>query len=157
MASQIVSHYRIIRKLGAGGMGEVFLAEDTRLDRKVAIKWLRTKAVASEQARKRLIREAKTAATLDHPNICTVHEIGEDGERAFIVMQYVEGETLADRLDSAPPDLRESVDIAAQVAEALIEAHSHGVVHRDIKPQNVIVTPRGQVKVLDFCFWAWPV
>ena len=150
MASQIVSHYRIIRKLGAGGMGEVFLAEDTRLDRKVAIKWLRTKAVASEQARKRLIREAKTAATLDHPNICTIHEIGEDGERAFIVMQYVEGETLADRLDSAPPDLRESVDIAAQVAEALIEAHSHGVVHRDIKPQNVIVTPRGQVKVLDF-------
>lgn len=128
----------------------MFLAEDTRLDRKVAIKWLRTKAVASEQARKRLIREAKTAATLDHPNICTVHEIGEDGERAFIVMQYVEGETLADRLDSAPPDLRESVDIAAQVAEALIEAHSHGVVHRDIKPQNVIVTPRGQVKVLDF-------
>ena len=131
-------------------MGEVFLAEDTRLDRKVAIKWLRAKALASKQARKRLIREAKTAATLDHPNICTIHEIGEEGERAFIVMQYVEGETLADRLESAPPNLQESVDIAAQVAEALTEAHSHGVVHRDIKPQNVIVTPRGQVKVLDF-------
>ena len=150
LASQIVSHYRIIRKLGAGGMGEVFLAEDTRLDRKVAIKWLHAKAMGSEQARKRLIREAKTAATLDHPNICTIHEIGEEGDRAFIVMQYVEGETLAGLLDNEPPNLQESVDIAAQVAEALTEAHSHGVVHRDIKPQNVIITPRGQVKVLDF-------
>ncbi len=151
----LISHYRIIRSLGTGGMGEVFLAEDTKLERQVAIKCLAPKAVGNEQAEKRLIREAKTAATLNHPNICTVHEVGEDGDRPFIVMQFVEGETLSLRLRNAPPNVQEAVDIAAQVAEALIEAHSHGVVHRDIKPQNLMITPRGQVKVLDFGLAKW--
>lgn len=155
MTPNLISHYRIIRKLGAGGMGEVFLAQDTKLERQVAIKCLAPKALGNEQAEKRLIREAKAAATLDHPNICTVHEVGEDGDRPFIVMQYVEGDTLSWRLRHAPPDVHEAVHIAAQVAEALIEAHSRGVVHRDIKPQNLIITPRGQVKVLDFGLAKW--
>jgi serine/threonine protein kinase/Flp pilus assembly protein TadD len=150
LVAQTVSHYRIIRKLGTGGMGEVFLAEDTSLNRKVAIKRLRAKALGNKQAQKRLIREAKAAAALDHPNICAIHEIGEEGDGAFIVMQYAEGETLAHRLDNNPPELDEAVDIASQIAEALVEAHSHGIVHRDIKPQNIIINSRGQVKVLDF-------
>ena len=150
MTPQTISHYRILRRLGAGGMGEVFLAQDTRLDRKVAIKCIREVAVGSEEARKRLIREARAAATLDHPNICTIHEIGEEGQRAFLVMQYVEGETLSLRLDRDPPNLQQSVEIAVQIAKALNEAHFHGIVHRDIKPQNIIITPAGQVKVLDF-------
>jgi len=136
-------------------MGEVFLAEDTRLERQVAIKCLAPKAFGDEQAEKRLIREAKAAATLNHPNICTVHEVGEDGDRHFIVMQFVEGETLSWRLRNAPPSVQESVDIAVQVAEALVEAHSRGVVHRDIKPQNLMITPRGLVKVLDFGLAKW--
>jgi len=136
-------------------MGEVFLAQDTKLERQVAIKCLAPKALGNEQAEKRLIREAKAAATLDHPNICTVHEVGEEGDRPFIVMQFVEGETLSYRLRNAPPSVQEAVDIAAQVAEALVEAHSRGVVHRDIKPQNLMVTPRGLVKVLDFGLAKW--
>lgn len=155
LTPSLISHYRTIRRLGRGGMGEVFLAEDTKLERQVAIKCLAPKAVGNEQAEKRLIREAKAAATLNHPNICTVHEVGEDGGRPFIVMQFVEGETLSWRLRNAPPNVQEAVDIAAQVAEALVEAHSRGVVHRDIKPQNLMITPRGQVKVLDFGLAKW--
>ena len=150
MASQRIAHYRIIQKLGAGGMGEVFLAEDTRLERKVAIKTLPAKSIDDEQARRRLFREARAAATLDHPNICAIHEVNEDGDCVFIVMQYVEGETLGEKLLASPLTTDEVLDIGIQVAEALSEAHSRGVIHRDIKPQNVIVTPRGQVKVLDF-------
>ncbi|HSE98405.1 MAG TPA: serine/threonine-protein kinase, partial [Blastocatellia bacterium] len=131
-------------------MGEVFLAEDTKLGRKVAVKFLNDKALGNEQARKRLIREAKAAATLDHPNICTIHEVNDEGENPFIVMQYIEGETLAQRIKNRSLEIIEAVDIAVQVTEALAEAHSHRIIHRDIKPQNVIVTGRGQVKVLDF-------
>ncbi|HEY5074786.1 MAG TPA: tetratricopeptide repeat protein [Pyrinomonadaceae bacterium] len=150
MVSQQLSHYQIIKKLGAGGMGEVFLAQDTRLERKVAIKILPAKSIEDSHARKRLIREAKAAATLDHPNICTIHEVNEEGADPFIVMQYIEGETLWDKVRNNPLAPAEVVHIGIQAAEALAEAHSHGIVHRDIKPQNVIITPRGQVKILDF-------
>jgi len=145
-----VLHYEILKKLGAGGMGEVFLAHDTRLDRRVAIKFLPVDAVQDERARKRLIREAQAAAKLDHPNICSIHEVAEEDGRAFIVMQYVEGETLADLIAQARLPIPDAVGIATQAAEALIEAHSHGIVHRDIKPQNIMVTAGGRVKVLDF-------
>lgn len=150
MAADHIAHYRIIHKLGAGGMGEVFLAEDTRLERKVAIKTLPAKSIDDAQARRRLFREAKAAATLDHPNICAIHEVNEVDDCVFIVMQYVEGETLAQKLLESSLTTDEVLDIGIQAAEALSEAHSRGVIHRDIKPQNVIVTPRGQVKVLDF-------
>ncbi|HYV07154.1 MAG TPA: serine/threonine-protein kinase, partial [Blastocatellia bacterium] len=150
MVSEEISHYRIIKRLGAGGMGEVFLAEDVILHRKVAIKMLPSKSIKNEQAKKRLFREARAAATLDHPNICPIHEIGEDGDSAFIVMQYVEGMTLASTIQDNPLSPLEIVDIGIQAAEALAEAHSHGIIHRDIKPQNMMLTPRGQLKVLDF-------
>jgi tetratricopeptide (TPR) repeat protein len=150
LVSQQLSHYQIIRKLGAGGMGEVFLAQDTRLERKVAIKILPAKSSADDHARKRLIREAKAAATLDHPNICTIHEVNEEGDHPFIVMQYIEGETLWSKVKDNPLAPAEVVNIGIQAAEALAEAHAHGIIHRDIKSQNVIITPRGQVKVLDF-------
>lgn len=145
-----ISHYRILSHLGAGGMGEVYLAEDTKLGRKVAIKLLPADSVADPQAKKRLIREAQAAAALDHPNICAIHEVDEEGGRSFIVMQYVEGETLASRIQRKPVELRDALDIAAQIADALTEAHSHGIIHRDVKPQNIMITPRGQVRVMDF-------
>ena len=150
MASLQVAHYRIIEKLGTGGMGEVFLAQDLKLGRKVAIKMLPAKSIDDALARKRLLREAKAAATLDHPNICAIHEVNEDGDCPFIVMQYVEGNTLASKLLESALSPEEVIDVGVQAAEALAEAHSRGVVHRDIKPQNIIITPRGQVKVLDF-------
>src|SRR5437764_3923473 len=150
LAAQQLFHYRIIEKLGSGGMGEVFLAQDTKLERRVAIKMLPAKSIDDAQAKKRLFREARAAATLDHPNICAIHEVNEDGDCLFIVMQYVEGKTLASRLAGSRLGPDEVIDVGAQVAEALSEAHGRGVIHRDIKPQNVIITPRGQVKVLDF-------
>ncbi|MEK6325094.1 MAG: protein kinase [Acidobacteriota bacterium] len=150
MISETISHYRILQKLGAGGMGEVYLAEDTKLGRKVAIKFLPPESTADEQARKRLLREAQAAATLDHPNICAVHEVGEEDGRSFIVMQLLEGETLSRRINERPLQLREALDLAVQVADALAAAHLRGIIHRDIKPQNIMVTGRGQAKVMDF-------
>ncbi len=150
MIGQFISHYLIIGKLGSGGMGEVYLAEDQRLSRKVAIKFLPADVATDERARQRLLREARTAATLDHPNICAIYEVGQDDSHSFIVLQYIEGETLAARLKRQPPDLREALAIAAQVADALSEAHARGIIHRDIKPENIMLTTRGQVKVLDF-------
>jgi len=131
-------------------MGEVFLAQDTKLDRKVAIKMLPAKSIDDPRAKKRLLREAKTAATLEHPNICGIHEVNDDGDCLFIVMQYVEGETLSTRLLDAPLTPEQVIDMGIQVAEALSEAHGRGVIHRDIKPTNVIINTRGVVKVLDF-------
>jgi serine/threonine protein kinase len=150
LVSQQLSHYRIIEKLGAGGMGEVFLAQDLKLDRKVAIKILPLKSIENEQAKKRLLREAKAAATLDHPNICTIHEVNEETESPFIVMQYIDGVTLWSKVRKHPMAPAEVVNIGIQAAEALAEAHAHGVIHRDIKPQNLMITSRGQVKILDF-------
>lgn len=150
MSEQIVSHYRIIKKLGAGGMGEVYLAEDTLLNRKVAIKFLPAESSNNVSAKLRLIREAKSAATLDHPNICAIHEVNEEGGRSFIVMQYVEGETLDCKIKTQSLDVSEVLTFGVQIADAIAEAHSRGIIHRDIKPQNIIITARGQAKVMDF-------
>lgn len=131
-------------------MGEVFLAEDTTLGRMVAIKMLPERSEGSDRARQRLINEARAAAALDHPNICPIHEVGEEDDCVFIVMQYIEGESLAERIRQHPLPPAEVVDIGIQAAQALEAAHAAGVIHRDIKPHNMIVTPRGQLKVLDF-------
>jgi tetratricopeptide (TPR) repeat protein len=149
-AGTLIKNYEILSALGAGGMGEVYLAEDKHLGRKVAIKFLPAKVATDERSRQRLLREARTAATLEHPNICAIYEIGEENGYFFIVLQYIEGETLAARLKRQLPDLREALAIAAQVGDALSEAHARGIIHRDIKPENIMLTPRGQVKVLDF-------
>ncbi|HUR96862.1 MAG TPA: serine/threonine-protein kinase, partial [Pyrinomonadaceae bacterium] len=150
LIEQTISHYRLLRKLGAGGMGEVYLAEDAMLHRRVAFKLLPQATIADQHAKKRLLREAQAAATLDHPNICTVYEVGEAEGHSFIAMQYVEGATLADEIKKDPPEWRNALDVAVQIADALAEAHAHNVIHRDIKPGNIMLTPRGQVKVLDF-------
>jgi serine/threonine protein kinase len=131
-------------------MGEVYLAEDTTLGRKVAIKFMSPKLEMDERARKRLIQEARSAALIDHPNICAIHEVGQDQDRAFIVMQYVQGQTLASRIHGDPLETGELLAIAVQIADALSEAHSHGIIHRDIKPQNIMITARGQPKLMDF-------
>ena len=131
-------------------MGEVYLAEDTKLNRRVAIKLLPETAYADKQAHQRLIREARTAANLDHPNICSIHEIAEDGGHSFICMQYIEGETLDTLLKRKTLNQVEILSIAVQVADALAEAHSHETIHRDIKPSNIMITSRGAVKVMDF-------
>jgi Tol biopolymer transport system component len=147
---QIVGIYRVIAPLGAGGLGQVYLAEDTRLGRRVALKVLPPETADDLRSRKRLLREAQAAAALDHPNICTVFDVGEADGRAFIAMQYVEGEALSDRAARRPLGVAATLDIGAQLAAALDEAHRHGIVHRDIKPQNVMLTSSGHVRVLDF-------
>jgi serine/threonine protein kinase len=129
-------------------MGKVYRALDTRLDRAVALKFLNS--VFFADGSERLVREARAAASLDHPNICSIYEVVEDESRCFIVMQYVEGETLANRLARKPVDVSEALEITGQIADALGEAHARGIVHRDVKPQNIMLTPRGQAKVLDF-------
>ena len=150
LAPSEIGHYRIIRKLGAGGMGQVFLAEDSKLERKVAIKLLSEALAGSHQARERLINEAKAAAALDHPNICSIYEVGEADGHVFIAMQYIDGLSLGDKIWKTPLPPGEVVDIGIQAAHALAEAHAAGIIHRDIKPQNIVITPRGQLKVLDF-------
>ncbi len=150
MIAESLAQYRIIKKLGAGGMGEVYLAHDTKLDRRVAIKVLSAESLAHESAKKRLMREAQAAAKLDHPNICAIYDVNGVDSLTFIVMQYVEGETLADLMKDKRLPLTTALDVIRQAAEALAEAHRHGVVHRDIKPQNMMITPRGLVKILDF-------
>src|SRR6266478_314095 len=150
MIPEFIAHYRIIKKLGAGGMGEVYLALDTKLDRKVAIKVLQPELLAEENLKKRLLREAQAVAKLDHPNICAVYDVNEADSFTFIVMQYIEGETLAEEMERQPLELSTALAIAEQAAEGLAEAHAHGIVHRDLKPQNMIITPRGQLKILDF-------
>jgi len=146
----VIDRYRIESHLGAGGMGDVYLAEDTNLDIKVAIKFLSPYLEEDQVAKQRLIREAKAAAKLDHPNICSVYEVKEEGNRSFIVMQYVTGKTLADRNKDGRMEINEALDVSIQVVEALAEAHLRGIVHRDIKPGNIMITERRQVKVLDF-------
>ena len=142
--------YEVRLKLGSGGMGEVYLAEDARLKRQVAIKVIAPDSHGDEQANRRLVREAQAIAALDHPNICSIYEVGEQDGRTFIVMQHVEGETLSARIRRAPLTVSEVLNIAIPVADGLAEAHARGIVHRDIKPQNIMLTPRGQAKILDF-------
>ena len=145
-----IGHYVIERRLGSGGMGEVFLAEDVRLGRKVALKLLDSALVDDSVARARFLREARLASALEHPYICTVYEVGEIQDRLFIAMQYVEGHTLHDVIGGRPLDLDRFLPIAQQAAEALAAAHARGIVHRDVKSSNLMVTPEHGVKVLDF-------
>jgi serine/threonine protein kinase/tetratricopeptide (TPR) repeat protein len=150
LVGQTVSRYKILDKLGEGGMGIVYKAEDTRLHRTVALKILRPEASESRELKARLSKEAEVAAALDHPNITTVYEIDEADGHTFLAMPLVEGETLSARIKQRPLPLAEALDIATQIAEALHVAHEKGVVHRDIKPGNIMVTPEGRVKVMDF-------
>ena len=150
MVGTTISHYKILEKIGAGGMGEVFLAQDTSLDRKVALKFLSDFLQEDPTARKRFLREAKSAAALDHPFICHIHKVGEADGKDFIAMEYVRGHTLKDKLAKGPLPLNDAIKKAAEIAEALEEAHKQGIVHRDLKPSNIMVTPQGHVKVMDF-------
>jgi serine/threonine protein kinase/formylglycine-generating enzyme required for sulfatase activity len=150
MVGRQFGSYKILSQLGAGGMGEVYLAEDSSLDRKVAIKFVQARLTADEQAKRRLLREAQAAARLEHPNICAIYEVGQLDNVSFIVMQYVGGETLGDALQGKSLGLGDSLDLAIQIADALSAAHSRGIIHCDIKPQNIIINSHGQLKVLDF-------
>ncbi|HSE97842.1 MAG TPA: protein kinase, partial [Blastocatellia bacterium] len=145
-----IAHYEIIEQVGSGGMGEVYLAQDTRLGRKVALKLLPPSLTADAQLRARFFREARLASALDHPNVCAIHEVGQSSSLLFIAMQYVEGDTLKQIIGSRPMKLDALLSIGLQTADALAAAHDLGIIHRDIKSTNIIVTPRGQVKVLDF-------
>ena len=145
-----IKHYEILKPLGKGGMGEVFLAQDTVLDRKVAIKFLPESMQKDEKARVRLLREAKAAASLDHPFICKIYETGEIEGKAYIVMEYIEGKDLSEKLNEGILPLRDSLQMILEIAEALEEAHNKGIIHRDLKPSNIMLTPQGHVKVMDF-------
>src|SRR6185295_13245365 len=150
MVSPNISHYRILRKLGAGGMGEVYLAEDINLERQVALKVLPSDVAEDEDHLRRFVLEAKAASALNHPNILTVYEIGKFENSRYIATELINGETLRHRLKGAPLSLRESLDVAIQVTSALNAAHCAGIIHRDIKPENIMIRPDGLVKVLDF-------
>jgi len=150
LAGKKIGGYRILRRLGKGGMGEVYLAQDTRLERRVALKFLSPEFVGDKWAKRQLIKEAQAVAALDHSNICSIHGIEEIGEHNFIVMHYIEGDTLADLIRDRSLPADEVLQLAHQIISAIAEAHAHGIIHRDIKPKNIMVTPGGTVKVLDF-------
>ncbi|HSS51896.1 MAG TPA: serine/threonine-protein kinase [Thermoanaerobaculia bacterium] len=150
LAGHQVGRYRLLREIGGGGMGTVYEAEDTQLGRRVAVKLLPPEYSRDRRAKERFLREARTAAAVDHPNLCTVHDAGESEGRLYIVLSFYEGETLRDRIRRGPMPLAEAREVAIQVARGLARAHEAGIVHRDIKPANVILPRRGEAKILDF-------